>query len=178
MANLLKRLRRNLDGILDENFDDYNAANTGYSETIRVLDDVQSLAGGRVDLLGENADRALGIMSRKILSNYASGTSMLDMFSSLDDTARRYSSAVNMPPIDDEIVKLVAYEAELRRLFPSAVPANSLQGIVGAEGARTAADLATGNKAGLIARGARYAADKLGPTEDDQIKALADLLID
>ena len=110
-------------------------------------------------------------MSRKILSNYASGTNMRNVFNSLDDVARQ-----NGGQFDDELIKMVAYEAELRRLFPSVAPANSFQGEIGAETARAAADVATGNKAGLIAKGFDKAAKVFGKTEEDQLKALRDLL--
>lgn len=47
---------------------------------------------------------------------------------------------------------------------------------MGAEAARAAGDVAVGNKAGLLARGARLVGDKLGASEADQIKALRELL--
>ncbi len=124
MVHILKKLRHGLDSALDEAFPAYDEANTAYSETVRVLDDIQGMAGARVDLLAENSDRALGAMSRKILSNYATGTPMLNTFNDLDDLAGKYG-----PGVADDIVELAGFEAELRRLFPTVAPPNSLQGI-------------------------------------------------
>lgn len=175
MENLVKGLRRNLDGILDQNFPEYDQVNTVYKETRDVIDELQSLAGPRVDLSGDNVDKALGVMSRKVLSNYASGTAMETMFSQLDDTARRYSTPLNAS-VDDELIKMIAAESEIRRLFPTAVAPNTFQGEIGSEVARGAAEALTGNKAGLLGRAAKVAGRVFTKDDEAKIAALKDLL--
>lgn len=175
MENIVKGLRRNLDGVLDENFPEYDHVNTVYKETRDVIDELQSLAGPRVDLGGENVDKALGIMSRKVLSNYASGTAMESMFKQLDETARRYSTPLSAA-VDDELVKMIAAESEIRRLFPTAVAPNTFQGEIGSEVARGAAEALTGDSRGLFGRAAKMAGRIFTKDDEAKIQALKDLL--
>lgn len=178
MENLIKGLRHNLDGILDTQFPAYDRVNTTYKETRDVIDEVQSLAGRKVDLTGDKVDKALGTMSRKVLSNYNTGTAMESLFESMDGVAKRYSTPLDAS-IDDDLKKLVSMEAEIRRMFPSAVKPNTFQGEIGAEVARGAVDLATGNKAGLLGR-LGDAADVVGSlftkSDDEKLKVLRELV--
>jgi hypothetical protein len=175
MDGIVKKLRRNLDQSLDSTFPEYNRVNTIYSETRGVIDDLQDVAGSKVDLTGPNVSKALGTMSRKVLSNYASGTATEDLFKSLDDVSRRYSTPLSHS-VDDELFKLVSAEAEIRKMFPAAVKPNTLQGIVGTEIGRGAADVAMGNKVGALTRAAKAAGKIFSPTDEAKIKALKDLL--
>lgn len=175
MENIVKELRSNLDGILDQNFPEYDRVNTIYSETRTVIDELQSLAGSKVDLFGGRVDKALGTMSRKVLSNYNTGTAMEDLFDALDDVARRYSTPLT-GSVDDSLRKLVSLEAEIRKMFPTAIKPNTFQGEIGREVARGAADVATGNKADLFRRGFEKAAKIFSKDDEAKIKSLKDLL--
>lgn len=177
METIVKRLRRNLDQTLDKSFPEYDRVNTAYKETRDVIDEVQSLAGSRVDLYGENANKALGVMSRKVLSNYATGTSMEEMLQALDNTARRYSTPLNAS-VDDELIKLISAESEMRRLFPTAVSSNTFQGEIGSEVGRGIADLATGNKIGFGKRMLNMAGRVFTKDDDQKLDALKELLKD
>lgn len=175
MENIVKGLRRNLDQTLDSAFPEYNRVNTVYSETRGVIDDLQGLAGTKVDLNGDNVSKALGTMSRKVLSNYNTGTATEDLFKSLDDVSRKYGSPLTSR-IDDDLFKLVSAEAEIRKMFPSAVKPNTFQGEIGTEVGRAAVDAATGNKIGLLSRAAKAAGKIFSPDDEAKIKALKDLL--
>lgn len=175
MEGIVKGLRRNLDGVLDQQFPEYDRVNTVYKETRDIIDELQTLAGPRVDLGGENISKALGIMSRKVLSNYASGTAMESLFGQLDEGARRYSTPLSAS-VDDELIKMIAAEGEIRRLFPTAVAQNTFQGEIGSEVGRGAADLLTGNKAGLFGRAAKMAGRIFTKDDEQKIQALKDLL--
>lgn len=61
---IVKKLRSDIDGVLDKQFPEYNRVNTTYSDTIGALDDLQSIAGKKIDLTGENADKAVGVLLR------------------------------------------------------------------------------------------------------------------
>lgn len=176
---IFKRLRHNLDGLLDERFPAYDKANTTYAETIGILDEVQSLVGKRVDLLGDNSDDALGIMSRKILTNYANAVPMRNLMDNLSNTAIKYGrNAKDNPLLNNDVVGLAGFDAELRRLFPTASAANTFQGIIGTEAGRTARNVATGDHIGLVGQ----ALDKLKPSEkkiiQQRLAALRELLAD
>lgn len=175
MQGIAKKLRHNLDSALDANFEEYNRVNTTYSETRNVIDDVQSLTGSKVDLTGDKVDKALGTMSRKVLSNYNSGPATEELFENLDKFAERYSTPLSAN-LDDDLKALVSLEADMRAMFPTAVKSNSLQGNVGMETARLGADIASGGNSELF----RKAGEKLGrmfsKSEEDKIRALRELL--
>lgn len=175
MEGIVKGLRRNLDQTLDNAFPAYNRVNTIYAETRGVLDDLQGLAGKKVDLNGDNVSKALGTMSRKVLSNYNTGTATEDLFKSLDEVSRKYGSPLTSR-IDDELFKLVSTEAEIRKMFPSAIKPNTFQGEIGTEIARSAADMATGNKIGLMHRAGKMMGRIFTKDDETKIKALKDLL--
>ena len=175
MDSIVKRLRRNLDQTLDQNFPEYDEVNTMYSETRSMIDEVQSLAGSKVDLTGDKADKALGVMSRKVLSNYNTGTATEELFDQLDNVARRYSTPLDSS-IDDELRKLVSAEAELRKMFPTASKPNTFQGEIGAEVMRGAANTATGNKLGLVGQAAKAAGKVFSKSDEAKIQAIKDLL--
>lgn len=175
MEGIVKGLRRNLDQTLDSQFPAYDRVNTIYAETRGVIDDLQGLAGSKVDLSGDNVSKALGTMSRKVLSNYNTGTATEDLFKSLDDVSRKYGSPLTSR-IDDELFKLVSAEAEMRKMFPSAVKPNTFQGEIGTEVGRAAIDAATGNKIGMLGRAAKAAGKIFSPTDEAKIKALKELL--
>ena len=175
MEGIVKGLRRNLDETLDSNFPEYDQVNTIYSETRSVIDELQSLAGQKVNLIGDRVDKALGVMSRKVLSNYNTGTAMEDLFDQLDNIARRYSTPLT-GRVDDELRKLVSAEAELRKMFPTASKPNTFQGEIGAEVGRGAMDLVTGNKVGLVGRAAKAAGKVFSKSDEQKIEAIKGLL--
>ena len=177
MENIAKSLRRGLDGELDAAFPEYNRVNTAYSETRGVIDELQGLAGKKVNLSGENVDKALGTMSRKVLSNYNTGVATEDLFKSLDDVARRYSTPLT-DSVDDELFKLVSTEAELRKMFPTAVKPNTFQGEIGTEVMRGAIDAKTGDLASVMSRVSKTAKSIFGKDDEAKIKALKDLLVE
>lgn len=114
-SGILKDLRHNLDAALDSKFPEYNLANTQYAETISALDDFQSAVGKRIDLTGPNVDKALGVASRKILTNYASRTELLDALNSLDTIANKYGGAFS-----DDIIVQAMFVDELNGIFGDA----------------------------------------------------------
>lgn len=175
MEGIIKSLRHDLDSTLDKTFPEYDRVNSIYSETRGIIDDMQSLAGRKVDLTGGNVDKALGTMSRKVLSNYNTGVAMEDLFKSMDDTARRYSSPLNAQ-VDDELLKLISTEAEIRKMFPTAIKPNTFQGEIGREVGRGAIDLATGNKIGLASRAMNAASKVFSKSDEDKLKALKALV--
>jgi hypothetical protein len=175
MEGIIKGLRRDIDSALDAKFPEYDRVNTNYADTRAIIDEVQALAGKRVNLRGEKSDKALGTMSRKILSNYNTGTAMEDLFENLDVVARRYGNPLT-DNISDDLKKVVSMEAEMRRMFPTATKPNTLQGNVGMEAARMGADIATGNKIGLVGRLADKARRTLTGDEQAKINAIKALL--
>jgi hypothetical protein len=108
---VLKELRANLDGMLDTQFADYNKANVRYSDTIKALDDIQT-AAGKIDLLGEGSERALGARARALLSNQQKRIDLENSIKSVDEVAKKYNGK-----FDDDIMSQVAVVDELEKLF-------------------------------------------------------------
>jgi len=176
---IVKGLRHDLDAALDTKFDDYKQVNDTYSETIRILKDMQDLSGKRIDIMSSSGNKAMALMSRKVLSNYKASVEMIDSLDDIDVVAQKHAPLMDIDtgPISDEIMKLIPYEAELRRLLPDAVQDNTIQGLMGAEAARMAGDVATGNKAGLVSK-AMNMAGKIGGKSQDEIMLALERLLD
>jgi len=190
---MLKTLRYNLNQILQEASPEYKRVNTQYSETIQALDTLQDIAGKKMDLMGDNADRALGVLSRRIFSNAASGVPLDDALDEIDSVARKYVSpggtelvpykaiskkaGVLPDDLDDSLREQIQFASQMERYFKIA-PSNSLQGVN-----EKFADIAmagmTGNKAGVISETITAVRDKMrGVSEENAMKALRRLLED
>ena len=119
---VLKSLRRGLDGILDSNFPEYDRVNTTYAETIQALDSFQDAAGRKINLTGENANKAVGTVTRRLLSNAQSRVGLLDSVNELDSVATKYGGA-----FDDDLLTQVLFIDELDSVF-GPVARTSFQG--------------------------------------------------
>lgn len=182
--SLLKSLRRDIDGTLDSKFESYDKANTMYSDTIQALDDIQTVAGKRMDLSGENADKALGTLMRRVLSNAQSRVNIVDALSSLDDVAKKYPSqlaiegAKKAGPKSD-LTQLILFADELDARFKPVARgsfAGKIDQVVN-RGARTVTGspetAVTDVAAGLAARGFNKIK---GINDDNALKAMRELL--
>lgn len=182
---VLKSLRRNIDGALDAKFKDYDAANTMYSDTIQALDDIQTVAGKRMDLSGDNANKALGTLMRRVLSNAQSRVNVIDALSSLDDTAKKYPSMLALEGgkkagAAPDLTQLILFADELDARFKP-VARGSLQGQM-EQVANRGRQMATGSPTmaavdtvvGVAARGL----DKIkGVSDEKAFQAMRKLLI-
>lgn len=175
MEAKLKEFRHNVGGVLNENFPRYREANEAYSETIDILDSIQGLTGSKVNLNSETVDKALGVMSRKILSNYNTGAVTEDLFDALDSAAQKYKGR-RSKRIGDNLRQLVSLESELRAMFPSAVKPNTFQGEILKEGARVASDVTSGNAAGMVGSTVDFVKSRFSDDHERKLKALRALV--
>ena len=164
----IKSLRHNLKESLNEQFPEYGRVNGAYAETKAVLDDLRSTAGSKIDILGRNSDKALGTLSRSVMSNIRSRGGMLNTLDDLDKMAAKYGGQ-----FDDDIISQAVFSNELDRLF-GAQAQTSLQG--DAQKAVTRGM----KEGGLKDKAIDYAADKLlGSIDEDELfDVLGDLLKD
>ena len=134
--SILKNLRRNLDGILDEKFPDYNEVNTVYSETIGAIDTLQSSIGKKIDLTGPNAKKALGTKLRTLMGNGQNRVNLMDSIKEIDDMAKRHGGFGKLlldAPADvkaklkEDLMTQVLFVDELDRVF-GPVARTSFQG--------------------------------------------------
>lgn len=163
IENVLKDLRRDIDGILDDNFPDYNDVNTLYSETIGVLDELQDIAGRKTNLLGANSAKGVGVLLRRVLSNAVSRTRLLDSLDSIEGLARRLGGG-----FEDDLLDLVLYANELDNRF-GASAATSFKGEI-----ERAIPI---SKTDMAVKTAKAAAEKLrGINNEAAFKSIEDLL--
>ena len=164
---IVKRLRRNLDQALDSQFDDYKRVNDVYSDTRGVLDSIQDVAGSKIDIHGRNAEKALGTLSRSLLSNIRSRAGLINAIDDLDQAATRYGGK-----FDDDVLTQVLFADELDRLFGAAAK-TSLQGDVQKAVMRGARG---GVREAVIDSAVEAANKARGINEENAIKALRKLL--
>jgi hypothetical protein len=121
---IVKGLRANIDGLLDESFDTYNQVNTQYAKTRGVLDNFSDIAGTRFDPKSPNANAKIGTLARRILSNAQSRTDVINALDDLQSVAIEYGGK-----FDDDIVTQTVFVNELEKLFGTQAP-TSLAGEV------------------------------------------------
>ncbi len=128
----LKKFRADLDTALDSSFPEYNRANTVYSETISALDSIQDVAGTKMDLSGGNADKALGTLLRRTLSNAQSRIRLIDSIDEIESAAKKHggSKALKIEGSglgNDDLLTQVLFVDELDSVF-GPVARTSFQG--------------------------------------------------
>lgn len=121
---ILKRLRHNLDEQLDGSFDEYRQVNEQYADTINALDGLQDVAGRKMDLTGPNADKAIGTLTRRLMSNAQSRIPLYDSLGELESIGRKYGAE-----FDDNLMLQALFADELDSVF-GPVARTSLQGQV------------------------------------------------
>lgn len=160
---VLKKLRSNVDSILDENFPAYDKVNTKYSETIGAIDAFQDVAGKKMNLTGVNSDKAVGTLLRRLMSNAQSRVRLLDAVNDIESTAKKYGGK-----FDDDLLSQIMFVDELDNVF-GPVAKTSFQGQI-----RQA--IPTG-KTDAAMKAAQAVADKLrNVNEKAAFKAIKELL--
>jgi len=167
---VIKRLRRNVDGELDAEFPEYNEVNTQYSDTITALDDFKKAAGSNFDPLSPGADKFVGNLSRRLLSNVQSRVKLMDSISELEDVSRKYGKV-----FDDDIFTQAMFVDEIENVFGSFAP-TSLQGVTEkaiTQGARAVTDSAAETAIKAVSGVAKRLT---GGSEEKAIKSMRKLL--
>ncbi len=184
---ILKNLRRNLDGILDENFPEYNRVNTVYSETIGAIDAFQDVAGRKMDLTAPNANKSTGTLMRRIMSNAQSRIRLLDAVDQIEsvankhgirfDDSKRVQKLIEQPGgksklFDDDLLTQILFVDELDSVF-GPVARTSFQGQIDQAIRQGASADVTGLAIGAAVKGAQ----KLrGVNEAGAFKSIKELL--
>lgn len=180
--SVLKSLRRDIDKSLDSSFPEYDRVNTAYAETIGALDAFQDVAGKKMNLTGDNADKATGTLLRRILSNVQSRVTLLDSVDQIESVAEKFKNfratdktgrLLEGPArkmFKDDLLNQILFVDELDAVF-KAPPRTSLQGQLkqGLEAARSPTDAVIG-AAGDLAEKAR------GINEEGKFRAINKLL--
>jgi hypothetical protein len=86
----LKSLRRGIRERLGDVSPRYADANATYSETIDILDRFQEIAGRKMNLVGDNADKATGTLMRRLMGNAQSRIRLLDSIDEIESAAQKF----------------------------------------------------------------------------------------
>jgi hypothetical protein len=172
--SVLKSLRRDIDSVLDENFKDYDKANTMYSDTISAIDDIQRAVGRSIDFSSDSASKSIGTAMRTILSNNKSRGNVVDAIMSIDETAKKYPSqiAIEGPKTagrKPDLTQLILFADELDSRFKP-VARGSFQGQI-EQVAERGRQIATGGSPTMAAADAVFGAAARGL---DKIKGVSD----
>jgi hypothetical protein len=163
--NVIKNLRRELDGILDNKFPEYDKLNTTYAETIQAMDDFSTAIGRTIDPDSPSAATAIGTSLRGLGSNRQTRGRLVDSVSELNSLGNRYGS------FDDDVITQTAFTIDLDRIFGTKAD-TSLSGVLG-EAAATM-PTSTGQ---FVGAAARAAGNKLrGVNQEKQFEAMRNLL--
>lgn len=169
--SVVKSLRKGVNESISEISDSYLEANKRFSDTITALDDLQDVAGRKLDFSGPNADKAAGVLLRSQTNNTKGRANLLTSIKNLEDTAKKYGGS-----FDDDILNLSIFSDELDAVFGSGAR-TSLRGEVGKAGVDTAIDVSQMTIPGALAVGAKAGAKRLrGINEQNQLKAIKNLL--
>lgn len=193
VESIIKNLRRNIDGILDENFPQYNSVNTDYSTTIEPLKELQRLIGKNNNPFSDLAPRTIGTLMRRIESNAVSGPQVTELMEQMNDVAKRYTgtgtdvATLGSPGrlsgpvrnLNDDIRAQVLFADELNKLFKT--PAGtSFQGEIAKAMDKAAVDMASMRSPGLgemAGEAVRYGINKMRRVDEERmIEALLKLL--
>lgn len=166
VERVLKDLRKSVNDSLINVSDDYATANQKYSETIGVIDELQSIAGKRIDLTGANADKAVGTLLRRLMGNAQSRVALSNALENMESVA-----AKNGGKFSDDIRSQVLFADVLDSSFgPTA--RTGLESTI----RRSVGDVPL-TKGGLIQEGLERVIDKArNVNEDAAFKALEELL--
>lgn len=161
--SVIQKLRRDINEGLKASDDNYSKVNEQYSDTIGVLDELQSLTDKRVNLSGPNAGKALGTLLRRLTGNQASRIPLLQTIDGLESVSRKYGIQY-----EDDVISQVLFVNELEELFGPSAQTSFL------------ADVSKGAERGWKERTWDAASSRVGPlfgrTDDNRMKALRELL--
>ena len=162
---IVKRLRHNIDKTLDSNFAGYDSVNQTYATTREAIDALQDVAGKKMDLHGGNADKALGTLLRRLMSNAQSRVTLMDAVKKIEDAAIRRGDP------DTDLMSLMLFADELDSVF-GPVARDSFQGQI-VQGVSTAGKAAVSPSGGAVDAVLGYVPRKIGEHFVNQDKAFA-----
>lgn len=163
-APLLKRVRHNIDQLLDSKFSSYKKVNDDFSETIRAVEAFKNIAGNKVDLFRDSGKTALGTLFRRISSNAESRGRIAEAVNDIEAVAARQGKKFN-----DSLMRQKILSDELTSVF-KIQPKTALKNEI-IEAGRSM------TKGGITTRAIDKAVDLLfGPNEEKALRAIKQLV--
>ena len=171
VEDVVKALRSEVNNSINAISKDYKQANKQFSDTVTVLDELEGVAGRKLDFSGRYADKAAGTLLRSQTNNTKGRANLLTVIEDLEGVANKYGGS-----FDDDILSLSIFADELDTIFGSGAR-TSLRGEVGKAGVDTVIDLGQMTVLGAAALGAKSGARYIkGVNEKNQLKSIKKLL--
>ncbi len=148
LEHIAKTLRGDINKTLSSKYPDYKQANQQFSDTITILDELEGVAGRKLDFSGRHANKAAGTLLRSQTNNTKARANLLSVIEDLAVTAKKYDGK-----FDDDILALSIFSDELDAVFGSGAR-TSLRGEVGKAGVDSAIDISQMSIPGAVAVGA------------------------
>ena len=163
----IKGLRRNLNQVLRDNFDDYARANKTYSSAIGALDDFQQAAGSKLDL---DDVKALGVKARSFTNNNQARAKLINSLDGIQSVL-----ADNKIRFKDDVLTQVNVANALESRFRELQGTTAFRGEIG----RAGRDVITrGTRETVVDRVAQRVDQLLGVSDDNAIESLLNILGD
>jgi len=121
---LIQNLRGDIDGALDGKFKDYDEVNTVYAQTITALNDLQSLAGKRMDLSGPRSEATAGLLARRMLQKNVGTNALTQVIDDIEDLATSFGGVYK-----EDLGMLNRMATELDKAFGTSSPAGFQGGV-------------------------------------------------
>lgn len=167
----VKSLRDGINESVNDISPDYKQANKQFSDSIRVLNELQDVAGRKLDFKGVNADKAAGVLLRSQLNNTGKRANLLTAIGKLEKTARKYGG-----DFDDDVLTLSIFADELESIFGSRTR-TAIRNEAKKGGVDAAIDISGMTAFGAAALGAKKVNKVVqGINEKNQFKAIKRLL--
>jgi len=168
---VVKSLREGINESVNDISPNYKQANKQFSDSIKVLDELQDVAGQKLDFKGPNADKAAGVLLRSQLNNTGKRANLLTAIGKLEDTAKKYGG-----DFDDDVLTLSIFADELESIFGSRTR-TAIRNEAKKGGIDAAIDISQMTAFGAAAIGAkRLNKARQGINEKNQLKAIKKLL--
>lgn len=167
----VKSLRNGINESVNDISPDYRQANKQFSDSIKVLDELQDVAGRKLDFKGVNADKAAGVLLRSQLNNTGKRANLLTAIGKLEKTAKKYGGN-----FDDDVLTLSIFADELESIFGSRTR-TAIRNEAKKGGVDAAIDISGMTAFGAAALGAKKVNKVVqGINEKNQFKAIKRLL--
>mgnify|MGYP003664490741 FL=1 len=171
VEGVVKSLRREVNDSISSISKDYKQANKQFSDTVTVLDELESVAGKKLDFSGRYADKAAGTLLRSQTNNTKGRANLLTVIEDLEGIANKYGGS-----FDDDILSLSIFADELDTIFGTGAT-TSLRGEMAKGGVDAAIDASQMGLGAVVVAGAKEGARRIrGINEKNQLKSIKKLL--
>ena len=170
-ARITEELRRSVNEAIGENNPKYKEANKRFSDTAKIIDELESVVGKKLDLDGKYVDEAFGTALRKLMNNTDGRANMMTAVDNITEVSRKYGG-----DFDDHLLTQMLFADQLDAMFGSGGK-TALRSEVKKGNVDAAVDISQMTATGAAALAVKAGAKKIaGINEKNQLIAIKKLL--